>query len=72
MISSHTGIPIDKLTSDENDKLLNMNKELSKVVIGQDKAVNKICEAIQRSRLGIQDPNKPIASFLLLGSHRRR
>lgn len=68
MISSHTGIPIDKLTSDENDKLLNMNKELSKVVIGQDKAVNKICEAIQRSRLGIQDPNKPIASFLLLGS----
>ncbi len=45
-----------------------MNDELSNIVIGQGEAVSKVCEAIQRSRLGIQDPNKPIASFLLLGS----
>ena len=68
VISSHTGIPIDKLTDDENDKLVKMDEYLSKSVIGQGEAVTKVCEAIQRSRLGIQDPNKPIASFLLLGS----
>lgn len=68
IISNHTGIPVDKLTDDENDKLINMNKILSDVVIGQDEAVEKISEAIQRSRLGIQDPKKPICSFLLLGS----
>jgi len=68
VISSHTGISIDKLTDDENDKLVKMDEYLSKSVIGQGEAVTKVCEAIQRSRLGIQDPNKPIASFLLLGS----
>jgi ATP-dependent Clp protease ATP-binding subunit ClpC len=68
IISNHTGIPMNKLTDDENDKLIKMGEYLSKAVIGQPAAVTKICEAIQRSRLGIQDPNKPIASFLLLGS----
>ena len=68
VISNHTGIPIDKLTDDENTKLVKMDEYLSSVVIGQNEAVTKITEAIQRSRLGIQDPNKPIASFLLLGS----
>lgn len=68
VISNHTGIPLNKLTDDENEKLVKMDEYLSDVVIGQSEAVTKVCEAIQRSRLGIQDPNKPIASFLLLGS----
>lgn len=68
IISSHTGIPINKLTDNENERLIKMEEHLSNVVIGQKEAVVKVCEAIQRSRLGIQDPNKPIASFLLLGS----
>jgi len=68
VISNHTGIPINKLTDDENSKLVNMEEYLSSRVIGQKDAVTKVCEAIQRSRLGLQDPNKPIASFLLLGT----
>jgi ATP-dependent Clp protease ATP-binding subunit ClpC len=68
IIANHTGIPLSKLTDDENQKLVNMEDYLSNRVIGQKEAVIKICEAIQRSRLGLQDPNKPIASFLLLGS----
>jgi ATP-dependent Clp protease ATP-binding subunit ClpC len=68
VISSHTGIPVNKLTDDENKKLVSMDERLGEVVIGQAEAVKKVSEAIQRSRLGIQDPNKPIASFLLLGS----
>lgn len=68
VISTHTGIPVNKLTDDENKKLVSMEERLGDVVIGQAEAVRKISEAIQRSRLGIQDPNKPIASFLLLGS----
>ena len=68
IIANHTGIPLSKLTDDENQKLVSMEEFLSKKVIGQKDAVVKVCEAIQRSRLGLQDPNKPIASFLLLGS----
>lgn len=68
VISNQTGIPLNKLTDDENKKLASMEEFLSSKIIGQPEAVTKVCEAIQRSRLGIQDPNKPIASFLLLGS----
>lgn len=68
IISSHTGIPVSKLTDDEGNKLLKMKSFLDSRVIGQDVAVAKICEAVQRSRVGIQDPNKPIASLLFLGS----
>lgn len=68
VIANHTGIPLSKLTDDDNQKLVKMEEYLSSKVIGQPEAVKKFCEAIQRSRLGIQDPNKPIASFLLLGS----
>jgi ATP-dependent Clp protease ATP-binding subunit ClpC len=68
IISSHTGIPVDKLTDSENDKLISMEEYLEKRVIGQKDAVKKVCEAIQRSRVGIQDPKKPIASFIFLGS----
>ena len=68
IIASHTGIPVSKLTDDESNKLLKMQNYLSERVIGQKEAIEKICEAVQRSRVGIQDPNKPIASLLFLGS----
>ncbi len=68
IIANHTGVPINKLTDNENRQLRDMKQQLEKSIIGQGQAVEKVCEAIQRSRLRIQDPNKPIASFLLLGS----
>jgi len=68
VIANHVGVPITKMTDNENERLIHMKTYLEKTVIGQNEAVEKVCEAIQRSRLGIQDPNKPIASFLLLGS----
>ncbi|WP_269622808.1 ATP-dependent chaperone ClpB [Prochlorococcus marinus] len=67
IISKWTGIPITKLAKSEIDKLINLEQALSEKVIGQDEAVNSICNAIQRSRTGLSDPNKPIASFLFLG-----
>jgi len=67
IISSHTGIPVNKLTDSENKKLLSISEHLKQRIIGQDEAVQKVEEAIQRSRLGLQDPFKPLASFLFLG-----
>ena len=66
IISKQTGIPLNKLTDSENEKLLHLDTYLQEKVIGQDEAIAKIADAIQRSRVGIQDPNKPIASFLFL------
>jgi len=68
IISKQTGIPLNKLTDSENEKLIQMDTYLKNRVIGQDEAIGKVTDAIQRSRVGIQDPNKPIASFLFLGS----
>lgn len=68
IIASHTGIPLQRLTDNENDRLISMDSFIKSKVIGQDIAVEKVVDAIQRSRIGIQDPNKPIASFLFLGS----
>lgn len=67
IISRWTGIPVSKLVESEREKLLNLDKILHKRVIGQDEAVEKICNAILRSRAGIQDPNRPIGSFMFLG-----
>ncbi len=67
IVSKWTGIAVDKLMEEERDKLLNMEQILHKRVIGQDEAVNKVSEAILRSRAGIKDPSKPIGSFLFLG-----
>ena len=67
VISKSTGIPIDKMLEGEKTKLVNMKNELSKIVIGQDEAIQKISSAILRSRAGIQDPNRPIGIFLFLG-----
>ena len=67
IIASHTGIPANKLTDSENERLLNISEYLKEKIIGQDEAVQKVEEAIQRSRLGLQDPFRPLASFLFLG-----
>lgn len=68
IIAKQTGIPLNKLTDSENEKLLQLDSYLKDRIIGQEEAITKITDAIQRSRIGIQDPNKPIASFLFLGS----
>ena len=67
IISKWTSIPVKRLAQSEIEKLLNLESELHKKVIGQTKAVQSISSAIQRSRTGLSDPNKPIASFLFLG-----
>ena len=67
IISSHSGIPLEKLTDKENDRMFNMAEVLKSQVIGQEHAVEKVCLAVQRSKVGFQDPNKP-ASFLFLGA----
>ena len=67
IISRWTGIPVAKLNESERSKTLNLDKELHKRVIGQDEGVQKVTEAIIRSKAGIKDPTKPIGSFLFLG-----
>lgn len=67
IIERWTGIPVAKLMESERDKLLNLDNILHKRVIGQDEAVQCVTESILRSRAGIQDPNRPIGSFLFLG-----
>ncbi len=67
VISKSTGIPTEKMLQVEKNKLLNMEKELSKMVIGQKDAIKKISLAVLRSRAGIQDPDRPIGIFLFLG-----
>jgi ATP-dependent Clp protease ATP-binding subunit ClpB len=67
IICRWTGIPVSKLMEGEREKLLNMENILHKRVIGQDEAVERVSEAIIRSRAGIQDPNRPLGSFLFLG-----
>ena len=68
IISQITGVPITKLDSKETQKLLNMEKILSAKVIGQDDAITSISKAIRRNRVGIKEANKPIGSFIFLGS----
>ncbi|MCR5099383.1 MAG: ATP-dependent chaperone ClpB [Lachnospiraceae bacterium] len=67
IISRWTGIPVAKLNESERNKTLHLDEELHKRVVGQDEAVQKVTEAIIRSRAGIKDPSKPIGSFLFLG-----
>ena len=67
IISKWTGIPVTKLMEGEKEKILNLDKVLHKRVIGQDEAVEKVSEAIIRSRAGISDPRRPIGSFMFLG-----
>ena len=67
IVARWTGIPVSKLVESERDKLLHLDKILHRRVIGQDEAVRKVSDAILRSRAGIQDPKRPIGSFLFLG-----
>ena len=67
IVARMTGIPVTKLMESEREKLINLESILHQRVIGQDEAITKVAEAILRSRAGIQDPNKPIGSFMFLG-----
>lgn len=67
VVSRWTGIPVDKMLSGEREKLLNMETQLRKRVIGQEDALKAVSNAVRRSRAGLQDPNRPIGSFLFLG-----
>ena len=67
VVSSWTGIPVSKLSTSESKKVLNLDAELRKRVIGQDDALQKVSDAIVRARAGINDPNRPLGSFLFLG-----
>ncbi len=67
IIAKWTGIPLSKLVESEKDKLLHLEEELHERVIGQEEAVSAVADAIQRSRAGLADPNRPTASFIFLG-----
>lgn len=68
VVSNMTKIPISNINVDERNSLISLNNNLNSKVIGQEEAVNKISKAIRRNRMGIKDPNKPIGSFIFLGS----
>ncbi|KZK77356.1 Chaperone protein ClpB [Pseudovibrio sp. W64] len=67
IVSRWTGIPVDKMLEGEREKLLRMEDELAKRVVGQQEAVHAVSTAVRRSRAGLQDPNRPIGSFMFLG-----
>ncbi len=67
VLSSWTGVPVYKLTASESAKLMNMEKELHRRVVGQDEAINTVSKAIRRTRSGLKDPKRPIGSFMFLG-----
>ncbi|HOK37547.1 MAG: ATP-dependent chaperone ClpB [Bacteroidales bacterium] len=68
IISKWTGIPLNKMLTSEREKLLNLEEELHKRVIGQDHAIQAVADAVRRSRAGLQDESKPIGSFIFIGS----
>ncbi len=68
IVSKWTGIPVSRMIQSERDKLLNLEKELHKRVVGQDEAIAAVSDAVRRSRAGLQDPRRPIGSFLFLGT----
>ena len=67
VLSNWTGVPVYKMTSTESSRLMGMEEELHKRVIGQDQAINTVSKAIRRSRSGLKDPKRPIGSFMFLG-----
>jgi ATP-dependent Clp protease ATP-binding subunit ClpB len=67
-VAKATGIPLDKMLQSEREKLLNLEDELHKKVVGQDEAITAVADAIRRSRAGLQDPKRPIGSFIFLGT----
>ncbi|MXP13410.1 ATP-dependent chaperone ClpB [Altererythrobacter confluentis] len=67
VVSKWTGVPVDRMMQGERDKLLKMEQVIGKRVIGQEQAVNAVSKAVRRARAGLQDPNRPLGSFLFLG-----
>jgi len=67
VVAMMTGIPVKRVAQSESKKLVGMTDDLKKVIIGQDEAILKVCKAIQRNRVGLKDPSKPIGSFIFLG-----
>ncbi len=67
LISLQTGIPVSQLKSEDKERLLHLEEELHKKVVGQDEAVKAVSEAVRRARVGLKDPNRPIGSFLFMG-----
>ncbi len=68
IVSRWTGIPVSKMLQSERDKLLNLEEELHKRIIGQEEAITAVSDAVRRSRAGLQDPKRPIGSFIFLGT----
>ena len=68
VIAKWTGVPVTKMMQGEREKLLHLEEELHKRVVGQEEAIAAVSDAIRRSRAGLQDPKKPIGSFLFLGT----
>jgi ATP-dependent Clp protease ATP-binding subunit ClpB len=67
-VAKTTGIPVSKMLQSEKEKLLNLEDELHKRVVGQEEAITAVADAIRRSRAGLQDPKRPIGSFIFLGT----
>jgi len=67
VVAIMTGVPLQRIAQEESDKLLKMRYEIKKRIIGQDKAVDSVVKAIQRNRVGLKDPNRPIGAFLFVG-----
>src|SRR5690606_9180005 len=67
IVSSWTGIPVTKLAQEETERLLRLEEELHKRVVGQDEAIAAVARAIRRARAGLKDPKRPIGSFIFLG-----
>ena len=72
VVSRWTGIPVDRMLEGEKEKLLRMEEQIGKRVVGQAEAVKAVSTAVRRARAGLQDPNRPIGSFMFLGPDRRR
>jgi len=68
IVAKWTGIPVAKMIQSQRKRLLHLEKELKKRVVGQDRAIVAVCDAVRRSRSGLQDPNKPVGSFLFMGT----
>ena len=68
VVSRWTGIPVSKMMQSEKDKLRHLEEELQQRVIGQDEAIAAVSDAVRRSRAGLQDPKRPIGSFIFLGT----
>ena len=67
IVASWTGVPVKKMTEDESQRLLHMEELLHKRVVGQDEAISAVSRALRRARAGLQDPKRPIGSFIFLG-----